>query len=592
MRKTKIICTMGPATDNDNTLRDLMLAGMDVARLNFSHGTHEQAKERIDRIKRIREELDIPVAIMLDTKGPEIRLKSFKNGKVTVKEGEKFTLYTDDVEGDETGVSITYKNLAKDITVGTRLLIDDGLIEIEAQSVKPDRIICEVKSGGEISDSKGVNVPNVSLSMPYMSQKDIDDIIFGIEQDVDFIAASFVRTANDVLQIRSLLEKNGNTDIRIISKIENAEGVNNIDDIIKVSNGVMIARGDMGVEIPLELLPHYQKEIIKKAYKAGKVVITATQMLDSMIRNPRPTRAETTDVANAIYDGTSAIMLSGETAIGRYPVETVKTMATIATRTEASIDYVKRFNHSSIDISNTDVTSALSHATCTTAHDLGATAIIALTYGGTTAQMISKFRPNCPIIAPTISEKARRQLNLSWGVTPVLSEMRSNSDELFDHAVECVRNTHVVKDGDLVVITGGAPIGVSGTTNIMKVHLVGDILVRGEGYTKLHTTAKVCVADTVEELERSFSDGDIVVNKSTTPDMVGYLKKASGIVTEESGSTCYAAILGLALDIPVITGAASATKILKNGTIITVDAAQGFVYGGAVQEHSAELQEK
>lgn len=591
MRKTKIICTMGPATDNDNTLRDLMLAGMDVARLNFSHGTHEQAKERIDRIKRIREELDIPVAIMLDTKGPEIRLKSFKNGKVTVKEGDKFTLYTDDVEGDETGVSITYKNLANDITVGTRLLIDDGLIEIEAQSVKPDRIICEVKSGGELSNSKGVNVPNVSLTMPYMSQKDIDDILFGIKEDVDFIAASFVRTANDVLQIRSLLEKNGNTDIRIISKIENAEGVNNIDDIIKVSNGVMIARGDMGVEIPLELLPHYQKEIIKKAYKAGKVVITATQMLDSMIRNPRPTRAETTDVANAIYDGTSAIMLSGETAIGKYPVETVKTMATIATRTEASIDYVKRFNHSSIDISNTDVTSALSHATCTTAHDLGATAIIALTYGGTTAQMISKFRPNCPIIAPTISEKARRQLNLSWGVMPVLSEMRSNSDELFEHAVECVRNTHVVKDGDLVVITGGAPIGVSGTTNIMKVHLVGDILVRGEGFTKLHSTSKVCVADTVEELEKSFTDGDIVVNKSTTPDMVGYLKKASGIVTEESGATCYAAILGLALDIPVITGASGATQILKNGTIITVDAAQGFVYGGAVQEHSQVGQE-
>lgn len=481
MRKTKIICTMGPATDNDNTLRNLMLAGMDVARLNFSHGTYEQAKERIDRIKRIREELDIPVAIMLDTKGPEIRLKTFKNGKVTVKEGDKFTLYTDDVEGDETGVSITYKNLVKDITAGTRLLIDDGLIEIEAQSVKSDRIICEVKSGGELSDSKGVNVPNVSLTMPYMSQKDIDDILFGIREDIDFIAASFVRTPNDVVQIRSLLEKNGNTDIRIIAKIENAEGVNNIDDIIKVSNGVMIARGDMGVEIPLELLPRYQKEIIKKAYKAGKVVITATQMLDSMIRNPRPTRAETTDVANAIYDGTSAIMLSGETAIGKYPVETVKTMATIATKTEASIDYVKRFNNSSVDISNTDVTSALSHATCTTAHDLGASAIIALTYGGTTAQMISKFRPDCPIIAPTISEKARRQLNLSWGVVPVLSEMRSNSDELFDHAVECARNTHVVKDGDLVVITGGAPIGVSGTTNIMKVHLVGDILVKGEG---------------------------------------------------------------------------------------------------------------
>lgn len=581
MRKTKIICTMGPATDDDKVLRDLMLAGMDVARLNFSHGTHEQAKERMDRIKRVREELDIPVAIMLDTKGPEIRLKKFKKGKAVLKEGEKFTLYIDDVEGDENGVSITYKDLPKDIKPGTKLLIDDGLIEIEALSVKPDRIICEVKSGGEVSDSKGVNVPNISLSMPYMSQKDIEDIIFGIEQDVDFIAASFVRTADDVIQIRNLLEKHGGKDIRIISKIENGEGVNNIDDIIKVSNGIMVARGDMGVEIPLEVLPVMQKRIIKKTYRAGKVVITATQMLDSMIRNPRPTRAETTDVANAIYDGTSAIMLSGETAIGRYPVETVKTMSTIAERTERDIDYVKRLSNISIDMSNTDVTNALSHATCTTAHDLGASAIIALTYGGTTAQMISKFRPQCPIIAPTISKKARRQLNLSWGVIPVMSERRSNSDELFEHAVECAQKTHAVKNGDLVVITGGAPMGVSGTTNIMKVHLVGDILVRGEGVTKLHATAKVCIADSAEELEKSFTDGAIVVNHTTTHDMVSYLKKASGIITEEQGTTCYAAILGLALDIPVITGAKGATKILKNGTVVTVDAAQGYVYGGA-----------
>ncbi|MBS7297798.1 MAG: pyruvate kinase [Eubacteriales bacterium] len=588
MRKTKIICTMGPATDNDNVLRNLMLAGMDVARINFSHGTHEQAKRYMDRVKKVREELDIPVAIMLDTKGPEIRLKSFKGGKATLKEGEKFTLYIDDVEGDDSGVSITYKDLPKDIKAGTRLLIDDGLIEIEALSVKSDRIICEVKSGGEVSDSKGVNVPNVSLSMPYMCQKDIDDIIFGIEQDVDFIAASFVRTAEDVLQIRNLLEEHSASDIRIISKIENSEGVNNIDDIIKVSNGIMVARGDMGVEIPLEVLPVMQKRIIKKTYRAGKVVITATQMLDSMIRNPRPTRAETTDVANAIYDGTSAIMLSGETAIGRYPVEAVKTMATIAERTERDIDYKKRLNNISVDISNSDVTNALSHATCTTAHDLGATAIIALTYGGTTAHMISKYRPQCPIIAPTINKKARRQLNLSWGVIPVMSEMRSNSDELFEHAVECAQKTHVVKNGDLVVITGGAPIGVSGTTNIMKVHLVGDILVRGEGVTKLHRTAKVCVADSVEDLKKNFEDGAIVVNRTTTPDMVKYLKKASGIITEEKGTTCYAAIIGLALDIPVITGAKGASEILKTGTVITVDAAQGFVYGGLMQEHQTE----
>lgn len=584
MRKTKIVCTMGPATDDDGVLRDLMLAGMDVARLNFSHGTHEEAKARMDRIKRIRDELDLPVAILLDTKGPEVRVKSFKGGKAVLKEGEKFTLYTEDVQGDETGVSITYKDLPKDVKPGATLLIDDGLIEIEALSVKADRIICQVKSGGEISDSKGINVPNVSLSMPYMSRKDIDDVLFGIEQDVDFIAASFVRTAEDVLEIRSLLEKNNGSDIRIISKIENAEGVENIDEILKVSNGIMVARGDMGVEIPLEVLPIMQKKIIKKTYRAGKVVITATQMLDSMIRNPRPTRAETTDVANAIYDGTSAIMLSGETAIGKYPVETVKTMSTIAERTECDIDYVKRLNNAQVDISHMDVTNALSHATCTTAHDLGASAIIALTYGGGTAHMISKFRPQCPIIAPTLNQKARRQLNLSWGVVPVMSEMRNNSDELFDHAVECAQKTNLVSSGDLVVITGGAPIGVSGTTNIMKVHLVGHILVSGCGITKQCATAKVCIANSVEDLERNFDEGDIVVNSTTTPDMVGYLKKASGIVTEECGESCYSAIIGMALDIPVITGAPHATQILKNGTVVTVDAAQGHVYSGV--EHS------
>lgn len=577
MRKTKIICTMGPATDDDETLRNLMLAGMDVARLNFSHGTHEEALERINRIRRIREELDVPVAILLDTKGPEIRIKSFKNGSVRLKEGEKFTLYTTDVEGDETKVSITYKNLPRDISAGTRLLIDDGLIELEAVSVKSDRIICEVKSGGVVSNSKGVNVPKVSLNMPYMSQKDIDDILFGIEQDVDFIAASFVRTHEDVLEIRNLLNKNGGSEIRIISKIENSEGVENIDAIIKASNGIMVARGDMGVEIPLEDVPVFQKKIIKKTYYAGKVVITATQMLDSMIRNPRPTRAETTDVANAIYDGTSAIMLSGETAVGKYPVETVKTMATIAERTECDIDYVKRLsNNTEFNKKGMDVTNAISHATCTTAHDLNASAIIALTFGGGTAHLISKFRPSCPIIAPTTNQKTRRQLNLSWGVLPIISELRDNSDELFEHAVECAAKTNLLKTGDLVVITGGVPLGMSGTTNIMKVHLVGHVLVSGEGINKLETTAEVCVARNKDELKESFKAGDIVVTKNTTKDMVPFLKKASGIICEDSGDN--AAIIGMALDIPVITGAMGATKILKSGTVVTMDGAHGHVY--------------
>ena len=579
MRKTKIVCTMGPATDSEAVLRDLMLAGMDVARLNFSHGTHEEALVRMNRIKKVREELDIPVAILLDTKGPEIRIKDFKDGKVTLVEGQKFTLCTEDVEGDENQVSITYPDLPKDVKKGTRILIDDGLIEMEVVSVKSTKIVCEVKNGGAISNKKGVNVPNVSLSMPYMSQKDIDDTLFGIEQDVDFIAASFVRTANDVLEIRHLLEKNGGSDINIIAKIENAEGVQNIDDIIRASNGIMVARGDMGVEIDMQDLPVIQKQLIKQTYRAGKAVITATQMLDSMIRNPRPTRAETTDVANAIYDGTSAIMLSGETAIGKYPVEAVKTMARIAERTEREINYVKRLENMEFD-SRMDVSNAISHATCTTAHDLRAAAVIALTYSGGTALQLSRFRPQCPIIAPTLSVKARRQLNLSWGIVPIMSEARDNTDELFDHAVECAQTTGLVKHGDLVVIMGGAPMGISGTTNIMKVHLVGHILVTGRGMTKLHKTANVCVATDAQMLSKTFEEGDILVTDKVTVDMIPILKKASGIVSEEKGESSNAVILAMALDIPVITEAAGATKILKSGTTITIDGGHGLVYSG------------
>ena len=467
MRRTKIVCTMGPATDSEEVLKDLMLAGMDVARLNFSHGSHEEAKARMDRIKKVRAELDIPVAILLDTKGPEIRVKSFKDGKAFLKAGNKFTLYTDDVEGDENGVSITYKDLPRDIRPGATLLIDDGLIEIEALSVKSDRIICEVKSGGEISNSKGVNVPNVSLSMPYMSQKDIDDILFGIEQDVDFIAASFVRTADDVIEIRNLLEKHGGSDIRIIAKIENNEGVENIDEILKVSNGVMVARGDMGVEIPLELLPAIQKRIIKKTYRAGKVVITATQMLDSMIRNPRPTRAETTDVANAIYDGTSAIMLSGETAAGKYPVEAVRTMAKIAEKTESCINFKKRFQAHEYTIKS--ITDAVSQATCASAFDLNAKAIITVSQSGYTARKVSRFRPECVIIAATTSEKVYNQLALNWGVLPTMALVQKTPDALFSHAAKCALNTGAVHEGDLAVLTGSSEVGKAGNSNTMRI---------------------------------------------------------------------------------------------------------------------------
>lgn len=579
MRKTKIVCTIGPATNDENVLRELMLAGMDVARINFSHGTHEAAKEMVDRIKKVRAELDIPVAILLDTKGPEIRLKKFKNGKATLKEGQSFTLCTDDVEGDETQVSITYAELPKDVRVGSKILIDDGLIELNVSSVKNNKIVCTVKNGGDISDNKGVNVPNVALSMPYMSDKDRDDILFGIEQDFDFIAASFCRTAEDALEIKHLLERNGGRDISLIAKIENAQGVENIESILNVTDGIMIARGDMGVEIDMQDLPVIQKDLIKRTYRAGKRVITATQMLDSMIRNPRPTRAEVCDVANAIYDGTSAIMLSGETAMGKYPIEAVKTMASIAERTENDIDYIKRLKTMDF-MSGFDVTNAISHATCTTAHDLGAAAIIALTYSGGTARQISSFRPKCPIIAPTLSEKGRRQLNMSWGVVPVKSHVAANSDELFDSAVDEAERMGLVGNGDLVVITGGVPMGVAGTTNIMKVHLVGHILVRGKGLSNLHSTGNACVCCSKAELDKRFKGGEIVVLDRLSTEMISTLKKASGIILEAADHIEDLKILSMAWDIPIITNAAGATKILKSGTSITMDASNGMVYAG------------
>lgn len=584
MRKTKIVCTIGPATSDEAMLRELMLAGMDVARINFSHGTHEAAKIMVDKIKKVRSELDLPVAILLDTKGPEIRLKKFKDGKVTLKEGQTFTLYTSEVEGDENQVSITYPDLPDDVSVGTRILIDDGLIELTVTSVKNDKIVCIVKNGGTISDNKGVNVPNVELSMPYMSEKDKSDILFGIEQDFDFIAASFCRTAEDVLEIKQLLERNGGRDINIIAKIENKQGVDNIDEILYIADGIMVARGDMGVEIDMQELPVIQKKLIKKTYRAGKRVITATQMLDSMIRNPRPTRAEVSDVANAIYDGTSAIMLSGETAMGKYPIEAVKTMASIAEQTERDIDYVQRLKNREFT-SGFDVTNAISHATCTTAHDLNASAIIALTYSGGTARQISRFRPDCTIIAPTISEKARRQLNLSWGVVPVASSVCANSDELFDKAVDDAEKMNLVKNGDLVVITGGMPLGVAGTTNIMKVHLVGHILVKGTGLKDVEASGHVLVARGRAELFSAFSDGDLVVIDRVTTEMITVLRNASGIVVESSDNIEELKILAMALDIPIVVGAAGATKIMKSGTMVTVDAASGMVYAGSRKEN-------
>lgn len=467
MRKTKIICTIGPASESEERLKELMLAGMNVARFNFSHGTHEEHKKKFDRVIKVSNELGLPVATLLDTKGPEIRLKDIEGGKTEIVSGQKFILTTEEVLGNNEKVTITYKNLANDISVGTTILIDDGLIEMVVDAIEETDIICTVINGGPISNYKGVNVPGAELSMPYISDVDRSDIMFGCDMGFDFIAASFVRCREDILEIRKILDQHG-SHMKIIAKIESMQGIRNLEDILTVSDGIMVARGDLGVEIPMEDIPVVQKQMIKMAEAQGKHVITATQMLESMIKNPRPTRAETTDIANAIYDGTTAIMLSGETAAGAYPVEAVRTMAKIAERSEQDIDYNSRMKKRE-HIDNFDVTTAISHATCTTAMDLKAAAIITVTISGFTAGMISRYKPNCPIIACSVSPRICRQLNLSWGVTPIWIARESTTDDLFDVAVRAAEEAGYIQKGDKVVLTAGVPLGVSGKTNMLRV---------------------------------------------------------------------------------------------------------------------------
>ncbi|MBU5491183.1 pyruvate kinase [Butyricicoccus intestinisimiae] len=471
MRKTKIICTMGPATDNIEVLRAMARAGMNVARFNFSHGSHEEHKQRIDRVKAVREEYNLPIALLLDTKGPEIRTGDMQDGKIFLKKGEQIRLTPRACLGTPSKISITYPDLYQDVQAGTSILIDDGLIELRVEQTQEQDILCRVLNDGAVSNHKGINVPDVHLSIPYLSDKDKSDIQFGIEQGVDFIAASFVRTADDVQQLRMLLDENGGAHINIIAKIENQQGVENIDGIVSLADGVMIARGDMGVEIPAEDVPPIQKMLIKKVASAGKQVITATQMLDSMMKNPRPTRAEVTDVANAIYDGTGAIMLSGETAAGLYPVEAVTMMARIAERTENDIDYRKRFFVRTRK-ANPDITDAICHATCTTAYDLNARDIVTVTKSGRSARMVARYRPSCGIIGCTPTKKVWYQLNLAWGVTPVLLSETDDVFDLFDSALETAKNQGLMQSGDLAVITSGVPIGVSGTTNMIRVQVV------------------------------------------------------------------------------------------------------------------------
>ncbi|MBR9946671.1 pyruvate kinase [Clostridiaceae bacterium Marseille-Q4145] len=579
MRKTKIVCTLGPSTDDENVLRQLMLEGMSVARMNFSHGSHEEQKKRLDMVKKLREELELPVAALLDTKGPEIRIGDIEGGKAELKKGQTFVLTTEDIVGNAEIVSITYKQLYKDVKPGDSILIDDGLIGMEVQKIEGEEIVCQVKNGGFISNHKGVNVPGVELKMPFVSQKDYEDIVFAAEQDYDFIAASFTRTANDILEIRKILEEKGGQYIHIIAKIENMQGVENCEEILRVADGIMIARGDMGVEIPLEEVPVIQKKLIRMALKASKPVITATQMLDSMIKNPRPTRAETSDVANAIYQGTGAIMLSGETAAGAYPVEAVRTMARIAERTEKDIDYSREFKPRRL-AERPDVTNAISHATCTTAMDLNAAAIVAVTKSGRTVGRIAKYRPSCPVIGCATHSRVCRQLSLMWGVIPVEMQEEETADELFDHAVKLTEDKGLISRGDLVVITAGVPLGLSGTTNMLKVQVAGNTLLTGRGCNALKASGNVCVCNSAEDLAKTFRPGDIVVVSATNNDMMPQLKDAAGIITEQGDRYSHAAIVGIALDIPVITEAKNATRILKSGTFVTMDSEQGLVYRG------------
>ena len=578
MRKTKIICTLGPSTDKEGVLRDLIANGMNVARFNFSHGSHEEHLGRLEKLKALREELGKPVAALLDTKGPEIRLKDFKNGVENLVAGQTFTLTTRDVEGTNEICSITYKDLPMDVEPNGTIMLDDGLIKLQIQTVNDTDIVCTVLNSGKIKNKKGVNVPGVHLSMPYMSQRDKDDIIFGIQQGYDFIAASFVRTAQDVYDIRNLLNQY-DSNIRIIAKIENREGVNNIDSILAAADAVMVARGDLGVEIDFTELPGIQKTIIDRSFSFGKPIVTATQMLDSMIVNPRPTRAEISDVANAIYDGTSAIMLSGETAAGAYPVEALKTMSAIAERTEQE-GFHLRGRQMDSNPGKISVSDATAHAACLTARDVNAAAIVTVSESGTTARLLSKYRPQQPIIACVMREQVQRQLSLSWGITPLMMSLAHSTDELIEMSTALAKENGYLHNGELAVVTAGVPVGVSGTTNMIKIHMVGNCLATGVGVGPENNdvaSGKACVCRTMDEVRAKFKPGMVLVVPSTSNEMLNYVRDAAALVVEEPGLNSHAAIAGKALLKPTVVGAVGATSHIRDGLMIAVDCAHGSV---------------
>ncbi len=580
MRRTKIITTIGPASEKLEVLTKLIEAGADVCRLNFSHGSQQEHQRRIETIREASRITGKPVAIMIDLKGPEIRIGTFEQGKIMLKEGDAFTLTTQECVGNQERVWVQYPDIVKDVVPGGYLLLDDGNITLQATEVTDTEIRTKVIVGGPLSDRKKINLPGTKVSLPALSEKDISDIRFGVRMNVDFVAGSFIRKAADVLEIRRVIEEAGGHQ-HIISKVESQEGFDNLDEILEVSDGLMVARGDLGVEVPTEEVPLMQKRMIERANQMGKPVITATQMLESMVTKPRPTRAEASDVANAIMDGTDAIMLSAESAAGRYPVEAVRTMATIAQRTEVALDYVGILNRKRRTSTLDTVTEAISHATVTTAADLGAKAIISATRSGFTARMVSKYRPGCPIVAVTPDETVARKLQLVWGVTTIIKEETPDTDELIDRAVEGAVESGLVQNGDLVVITAGVPAGITGTTNLIKVHTVAETLVKGTGVGRLPATGIARVVTSEADLSK-VQPGDILVTRMTDAEYIPAMERCGGIITEEGGLTSHAAVAGLSLSKPVIVGATGATTRIADGTTITLDVTRGLVLRGAV----------
>lgn len=580
MRKTKIVCTIGPASESEKMLEKLMNAGMNVARLNFSHGSHEEHKARIDTIRKVAKRLNKTIGLLLDTKGPEIRTHNMKDGLIVLEKGKEVIVSMNEVEGTPEKFSVTYENLINDVNIGSYILLDDGLVELQVKEINKDKgeVKCDILNTGELKNKKGVNLPGVKVNLPGITDKDADDIRFGIKENVDFIAASFVRRPSDVLDIRQILEEE-KAEITIFPKIENQEGIDNIEEILEVSDGLMVARGDMGVEIPPESVPMVQKDLIRKCNKLGKPVITATQMLDSMQRNPRATRAEASDVANAIYDGTDAVMLSGETAAGQYPEEAVKTMRNIAVSAEAAQDYKKLLSDRT-KLVETSLVNAIGVSVAHTALNLNVKAIVAATESGSTARTISKYRPHSDIIAVTPSEKTARQCAIVWGVNPVVKEGRKTTDALLNNAVATAVETGRVSNGDLIIITAGVPTGEKGTTNMMKIHLVGDEIAKGQGVGRGSVVGHAIVADSASDLEGKDLSDKVIITNSVDETLVPYVEKAIGLITEENGITSPSAIIGLEKGIPTVVGVEQATKEIKNDMLVTLDASQGKVFEG------------